>query len=86
LNGFDAMHASFRLALQQLGRFIRDASVGRVGAAGLKRTEKQLRQDYLVTTEKAFAACDHCGADNEVMKGASAHRCGECGKNFNLEW
>lgn len=84
LGSMESLHASFRLALQQLTRLIRQAALG--GRGGLNSAKRQLRKDYLVTEQETEAACDHCGHRQDVPKGVDKHVCEKCGRAFELTW
>jgi hypothetical protein len=84
LGSFDDMHASFRLALQQLTRFVREAKDG----GDLAQVQEQLAADCLpfAADSKQFAAeCDHCGHSQAVKPGRKRQKCAACGKSFTLE-
>lgn len=82
LGDFDTMHASFRLALRQLERLIRDGKAGRC----VKKSAKQLDRDLLVTKKTIEGACDHCGHVQDIRKGALAHTCVKCGETMEVEY
>jgi len=84
MDGPDALHASFRLALQQLSRLIREALHGDVARLG--KVQRQVAKDLLVLDTFVTANCDHCGEENKVRKGGDKHECESCGKTFLLEW
>ena len=67
LDRLDGLHASFRLALQQLGELVLEAKHG--DPAKVKKVQKRMKRDHLVTADKVEAACDHCGETNDVVKG-----------------
>ncbi len=84
LGDLEDMNASFRLALQQLGRFIREARLG--SAKNLGRVRKQVEKDLLITNDQFKAACDHCGTEQLVSTTIDRHRCQGCGETFKCEW
>ena len=77
-------HASFRLALQQLGRVIREVQLG--SAKNVRKVQKQLAKDLLVRDQHMTVECDHCGHEQDVAGGHDSQVCEECGKTFELEW
>lgn len=82
LGAADTLNASFRLALQQLTKLIREYK--QRGAKGLKAVEQQLALDT-VDDAHAHAACDHCGEMNDMPSTVTEWRCVACGKTFNVE-
>ncbi|HLN27599.1 MAG TPA: AAA family ATPase [Gemmataceae bacterium] len=80
----DTMHASFRTALQQLSRYIREAKQG----GDLGRVRKQLARDCLTVPKgmDLVASCDHCGFE-QVIEPSSVERvkCKKCRKLFSVE-
>jgi replication-associated recombination protein RarA/ribosomal protein S27E len=80
---FEGMHASFRLALQQLTRLIREA---RLGDGDLASVKKQLARDLLVTSKAFSVKCEHCGHQQDVPKGFEHVTCAECAKTLDVEW
>jgi len=81
LQGPDAMHCSFRLALQQLSRLVREAISG---GEQLAAVAEQLDRD--VVPEADFeAVCDHCNHAQDVPFAATEHLCEQCGQAFQLE-
>jgi hypothetical protein len=80
----DTLHASFRLALQQLQQYIRVAKAGG-GKKALSRVRGQLNKSIGLDLQ-GTAVCDHCGAENDVPMGDQSHKCGSCGKTFKIDW
>lgn len=85
LGDMDSMHASFRLALQQLGRYVRECKQG--GEQRLQHVRQQLAKDCLVFGDKdrIEAECDFCHHVQVVKAGREQHRCTRCGQTFALE-
>ncbi len=83
----DAMHASFRLAMQQLSRYVREARLGGGNGAELKAVTRQVQRDLAIVEShlELEAGCDHCGHKNDVAKDATSCVCEECGKRFSIE-
>lgn len=77
LSDDDAMHASFRLALQQLAKLIRYVRTTSCAA-------ESLVQDGWTASE-ALADCPWCGKAIKVKTGARSVRCPKCGKKCELE-
>ncbi len=77
----DSMHCSFRLALTQLGKFIREWKFGdRDKMADVKT---QLASDCLAFST-ADAECPHCRAKLKVKTGAKTVKCRKCGRKSEL--
>jgi hypothetical protein len=85
LGSIDSMHASFRLALHQLGRYI---SAALAGEKDFARLGEAVKDDYCyLGQEVAVAAdCDHCGKSNDVDAKAKRRKCDHCGKTFKLSF
>src|SRR5262245_3924 len=82
LGSLETMHASFRLALQQVGRLVREARAG----GSLAKVKKQLKKDLLVTAQELAVECPECGQENDVPRGGRDRMtCGGCGKAFEIE-
>jgi replication-associated recombination protein RarA len=80
LGTLETMHASFRLAVQQLARYIREHKAG----GDLNRLKEEMARDHIsVDTE---ADCEHCGVTNQVTPGARRWNCSACRKVFEIEW
>jgi replication-associated recombination protein RarA len=79
LGEVENMHASFRLALQQLSRLVRAAKHGDV-----EQARKQLLWDGL-TASAAEADCPYCGRKIKVGTGARSVTCPRCGRKAELE-
>lgn len=84
LLGPDSFHASFRLAIQQLSRFIREAQQAN-GHADFAEVQRQLEVD-LRSTQPVEAVCDHCEHQQSVPYAAPSHKCEKCGKVFTIDW
>jgi replication-associated recombination protein RarA len=84
LAGPDALHASFRLALQQLQQYIRVAKAGG-GKKALGRVRNQLNRSVGLDMQ-GTSTCDHCGAEQDVPMGTRQHKCESCGKMFKIDW
>ena len=84
LGSAETLHASFRLALQQLTRYIRAAQDGD-GREGLEAEREQLIGS-IGLGEQGWATCDHCGHQQDVQLGTGRHRCDKCGKTFVIDW
>jgi replication-associated recombination protein RarA len=80
LGDFDSMHASFRLALQQLSKLVRSAKRGEDAAT----SRSQALFDSLAQSE-ADADCPHCGKAIKIKTGAKKGKCSKCGKKFEME-
>ena len=78
----ESMHASFRLAAQQLTCLLREVKAG----GNVKAASAQLQKDLLVTRKAFEATCDHCGAVQDVRKGADKFRCTKCKKYSTADW
>jgi hypothetical protein len=81
LCGEGSFHASFRLALQQLTRFVREAKAG----LDPRRTRRQLNKSVGIEQD-ATSTCDHCKEEQPVIMGQKKHKCRACGKTFHVEW
>lgn len=85
LGDLESMHASFRLAVQQIGRLIREAKAG-ADPRRLKKAAEQIKRDLLVSDGLEFSCeCDHCGHEQDVKRNAKRHTCEECGESFSVE-
>jgi hypothetical protein len=75
-----------QLALQQLGRFVREAKHG-TDEDRLREVKKQVAKDNLTAfaAKKIRAECDHCGTENTILIGADTCRCRKCRNAFTLE-
>src|SRR5262245_2054010 len=83
----DAMHASFRLAMQQLTRLVREAKLGGGNGAELRQAGQQIQRD-LAILEKHLdveAACDFCGKTQDVENDCTSFVCEACGKRNHVE-
>lgn len=76
--------ASFRLALQQLAKLIREVRHG--SGKKLNGVVKQMAHDHLETGHQYEATCERCGHEQDVDYGCKRHRCEKCKKHFKLEW
>lgn len=89
-----ALHASFRLALQQLAPLVRAAvplrepgvsahpgaaRSGRQPAAKKRRQQSLPSRGYLVE-------CDHCHREQSVVAGTAETVCVYCKQSFGVEW
>lgn len=81
LLGPDSMHASFRLALQQLAQYVREAVPGGDLAAVRERLEESLTAGY-----DCKAGCDHCGAEQPCRMGQRSKKCSSCKRQFAIDW
>jgi NADH pyrophosphatase NudC (nudix superfamily) len=75
----DAMHASFRAALQQLQKLIRAAKCG-----ALDQAREQVAWDAL-TASATRMPCPYCGKAMTIKTGQRSVRCPKCGKKAALE-
>lgn len=76
LGDFDTMHASFRLAMQQLQKLIRAARSGRTATDAMPWDS--------LTASEAHADCPSCGKTIKVKTGAKIVSCPKCGKRAAL--
>jgi replication-associated recombination protein RarA len=83
LGDADSMHASFRLALQQLTRYVRAAQGG---AEELAQEREQLVKSIGLGEGAGEATCDHCRHRQSVTLGMDRHTCAKCGQDFAVEW
>src|SRR5262249_27202965 len=83
----DAMHASFRLAMQQLTRLVREAKLGGGNGAELRQAAQQVKRDLSILDShlEVETACDHCGHVQDVEKHATSCVCEKCGERFSIE-
>jgi len=77
LLGPDSFHASFRLALQQLAKFIREAQQAN-GDGDFAAVQRQIEVD-LRSARPVEAVCDHCEHQQPVPYAAPQHTCEKCG-------
>lgn len=75
LEGQDAMHCSFRVALQQLGRLVREAKQG--GGQQLGAAVKQMVMDGAGTSAVKLD-CQHCRREFTVPVGSKKAKCPRC--------
>jgi hypothetical protein len=79
----DAMFASFRLALRQLERYVREALAP--DGADFKKVRHQLNKSIGLDQDNTVE-CDHCGEVQPVVIGDRKHRCRACKKVFAITW
>jgi ribosomal protein S27E len=85
LEGPDAMHCSFRLALQQLTKLVREAQASNGDRKALKRVERQIRRS-LDLDRDTKVECDHCGHEQQILPGTTGRvKCRSCKKTFTVE-
>ena len=84
LQGMESMHASFRLAIQQLNRLVREAKAAGVNG-NLEVAVSQMVADGAVSAEGSYATCDHCQAEIKLPTGAKKVRCPKCRKVTEVE-
>jgi replication-associated recombination protein RarA/predicted RNA-binding Zn-ribbon protein involved in translation (DUF1610 family) len=82
LGEVENMHASFRLALQQLARLVRAAKHG--GPEQVAEAKRQLLWDGVAASE-AEAECPYCERKIKVPTGAKTVTCPKCGRKAELE-
>ena len=80
---YDCLNVSFRLAIQQLSRLVREARRGN-GTTNLDAVAAQIDRDSLGVSSYV-AQCDHCGHTQEVYAFAKKVKCVACGKTFTME-
>jgi len=84
LGSLDTMHASFRLAAQQIARHLREAVHGN---GNHRRVQNQLAKDLLITRQAFEVTCDACGHTQDLAKGgADSFQCRKCNHTNLLEW
>lgn len=83
LTGVDDMYPSFRLALQQLSKLVRESRAGGTSAT-MKAVVRQLATDH--PEYAGQAKCDHCGKAMEVRAGSASATCPHCKKTNRIEW
>lgn len=84
LEGAETMYASFRLALQQLQRLIRERLVG--GGKRMKQAVAQVALDGAVDGTVMTTECPYCRTELVVPPGARKVKCSSCKKQVEIGW